>query len=118
MRIVAYSYIEPLIDSIPDPQIWGWEIEEIYQDIDTREKLNQLFIDSQDNAPDYLLINSLHELGNSLTEVENNIFKLESLNIEIISLQQDYHSKNFHNVTSIQQKKRIIKNLAGNRKFN
>ncbi|AFZ54913.1 recombinase family protein [Cyanobacterium aponinum] len=109
MRIVAYSYIEPLIDSIPDPQIWGWEIEEIYQDIDTREKLNQLFIDSQDNAPDYLLINSLHELGNSLTEVENNIFKLESLNIEIISLQQDYHSKNFHNVTSIQQKKELLK---------
>lgn len=109
MRIVAYSYIEPLIDSIPDPQIWGWEIEEIYQDIDTREKLNQLFIDSQDNAPDYLLINSLHELGNSLTEVENNIFKLESLNIEIISLQQDYHSKIFHNITSIQQRKELLK---------
>ncbi|WP_330204228.1 recombinase family protein [Cyanobacterium sp. Dongsha4] len=123
MRIVAYSYIELLIDSIPDPQIWGWEIEEIYQDIDTREKLSQLLFDSQDNAPDYLLINSLHELGNSLTEVENNIFRLESLSIEIISLQQDYHSKNFQNINNIKQRKKLleiwqeIENLIKHRKL-
>ncbi len=109
MRIIAYSYIESLIDTIPESNISGWEINEIYQDIDSRENLKQLILEAKHNPPDYLLINSLHELGNTLTEIENNINILEKLNIEIISLKQDYESKKFRIIKDKQIRAKLLK---------
>lgn len=109
MRIIAYNYIESLIDNIPESDIWGWEINEIYQDIDSREKLQQLIREAQDNPPHYLLINSLHELGDTLTDIENNIDFLEKLNIEIISLKQDYESKKFRIIKDKQTREKLLK---------
>ncbi len=33
MRIVAYLYSDPLLEATPDPAIWGWELDQIYQDL-------------------------------------------------------------------------------------
>lgn len=108
MRIIAYSYIESLIDTIPESDIWGWEINEIYQDIDTREKLKQLILEAKHHPPDYLLINSLHELGDTLTQIEDNINILEKLNLEIISLKQDYESKKFKTIKDKQTRDKLL----------
>lgn len=109
MKIFAYSYIESLIDDIPESDIWGWEINRLYQDIDSREQLHQLITECQQNPPKYLLVNSLHELGDDLTEIENNIQILEQLNIEIIALKQDYKTKTFHMIKNKQNRDKLLK---------
>ena len=79
MKIVVYTYTEPLLDKMPDLSIWGWEIDKIYQDIGKRKELNQLLLDTQAKNIDYLLVFNLAELGDSLSEVVHNIKKIEQL---------------------------------------
>lgn len=92
MKIIAYIYSDPLLESPSEPQIWGLEVDRVYQDLGTRLQLKQLIADSQQEVPSYLLIRRLEELGDNLSEIGDRLNQLESLGIEIIATQQNYNS--------------------------
>jgi DNA invertase Pin-like site-specific DNA recombinase len=98
MKIIVYTYTDPLLDKIPDLSIWGWDLDRIYQDIGSRKELYQLLTDIHTETIAYLIIFHLAELGDSLTQVINIIKQIEELNIEIIALNQDYKSSQFKTI--------------------
>lgn len=91
MKIIAYSYSDPLLET-PNPDAWGWEVERIYQDLGKREQLQQLVRDCQIEPADCLLIRRLEELGDSLQEVSDRIAALEALGVHLIATEQPYNS--------------------------
>ncbi|NER36510.1 MAG: recombinase family protein [Oscillatoria sp. SIO1A7] len=82
MNIIAYLYSDPLLEPAPDPAIWGWEVDRVYQDLGGRAYLAQLLCDC--SPGDYLLIRRLEELGSSVGEIRANLAELESRGIDII----------------------------------
>lgn len=92
MKIIAYSYSNPLLELPPDPTIWGWEVERIYQDLGKRLELEQLLIDCQTEPAQYLLIRRLEELGDSVEEISDRLIKIEALGVQIIATEQSYSS--------------------------
>ncbi|MGF1539721.1 MAG: recombinase family protein [Pleurocapsa sp.] len=93
LKVVAYIYSDPLLESPPNRDIWGLEIDHVYQDLGARQQLQQLIVDCQIEAPDYLLIRRLEELGDDLKVISDRLSLLESLGIEIIVTEQDYSSQ-------------------------
>lgn len=89
MKIIAYSYTDPLLEKAPDQMIWGWEVDRIYQDLGTRQNLEKLLQDCELEPPDYLLIRRFEELGNSVQEVSNRLSKIEALKINIIAVESE-----------------------------
>lgn len=98
MKIVAYSYSDPLLESPPDSAIWGLEIDKIYQDLGKRQQLQELLKICQTDPPKYLLIRRLEELGDSLEEVSDRLNEFETFGIEIIAIEQDYNSSQFKQI--------------------
>ncbi len=92
MKIFAYIYSDPLLESSPEPEIWGLEVDRVYQDLGERQQLRQMVLDCQDDPPEYLLIRRLEELGASLQEVSDRLTKLAELDIEVIATEQPYSS--------------------------
>ncbi|MEM6613771.1 MAG: recombinase family protein [Cyanobacteria bacterium P01_C01_bin.72] len=92
MQIFAYLYSDPLLETAPEKNIWGLEVDRIYQDIGEYQQLEQLITDCQSQAPNYLLIRRLEELGDSVSQICDRLNDLESLGIEIITTEQDYGS--------------------------
>lgn len=88
MKIIAYTYTDPLIEPTPDPSTWGWELDRVYQDIGQRALLQQLITDSQTEPADYLLIQRIEELGDSLQQVCDTYTQLEALGLQIIMRSQ------------------------------
>ncbi len=94
LKIVAYSYTDPLLESPPDRTIWGWEIDWIYQDLGQRSQLQQLLQDCQNQPPNYLLVRRLEELGDNVNEVSDRLLLLEGMEVTIVALDQAYTSEN------------------------
>lgn len=92
MKIIAYTYSDPLLEPTPDPSIWGWELDQIYQDLGKRIQLRQLLSDCQSEPADYLLIRRLEELGDSVQEVSDRCSELEALGVQLIATEQSYSS--------------------------
>lgn len=92
MKIIAYSYSNPLLELPPDSTIWGWEIERIYQDLGKRIELEQLLNDCQTEPAQYLLIRRLEELGDSVAEISECLLQIKALGIQIIATEQAYSS--------------------------
>lgn len=92
MNTIAYIYSDPLLEKPPDPFIWGLEVDRVYQDLGDRLQLIQLLADCQATPPNFLLIRKLDELGDNLKEINLKINQLETLNIKIITTEQDYNS--------------------------
>src|SRR5919202_907269 len=92
MKIVAYLYSDPLLESPADPMVWGFEVDQVYQDLGGRQQLQQLLRDCQAEPTDYLLIQRLDTLGDSVEEVSDRLTQLESLGIEVIATEQPYNS--------------------------
>ncbi len=88
MKIIAYLYSDPLLESAPDPTIWGWEVDKVYQDLGGRQQLRQLLEECQAEAVDYLLIRGVEELGDSVEEVCNCLTEVEALGIQLIAIEQ------------------------------
>lgn len=107
MKIVAYCYTNPLLESTRDLAIWK-EVERVYQDLGERTAFQELLTDAQSNPPNYLLIQRLEELGESLTEISDRITQLEALGIKLIVTEQDYTalSNETQHLEKIQQKQR------------
>ncbi|WP_348539923.1 MULTISPECIES: recombinase family protein [Spirulina sp. CCY15215] len=92
MRIIAYIYADPAIESVPDANIWGLEIDRVYRDLGDRAQLQQLLQDCKTNPPDYLLLRRLDELGDTLNTVATIVAQIEAVGTSIIATEQHYHS--------------------------
>ncbi|MDJ1182857.1 recombinase family protein [Roseofilum casamattae] len=91
MTIFAYMWCDPLLEAPPDPQIWGWEVDRIYQDLGQRDRWQQLLQDietQETRAPVYLLVRQLAELGDSAQEVSDRLRHLEELQVNIIAIKE------------------------------
>ena len=97
MRIIAYLYSDPLLEPTPDRALWGWEVDQVYQDIATekaiRPQLQQLVMDCQTEPADYLLVRRLEELGDSVPEVSDRLAALEVLGVRLVTIEQPSPSK-------------------------
>jgi len=117
MKIIAYTYSNPLIESPPNRAIWGWEIDRIYQDLGKRVELQQLIRDCQTQTVNYLLIRRLEELGDSVEQISDRMIKLQGLGVEIITTEQPYNlaSDNLKDLLQLwqeiqhQQRSRLIR---------
>lgn len=90
MYVVAYLYRDLLLDSPTNPDLWGLEIDRVYQDWGQRQQWQQLIADCQTQPPDCLLVRRLDELGDSLEAIERAIAQLQAFGITIIATEQNY----------------------------
>jgi DNA invertase Pin-like site-specific DNA recombinase len=111
MKIIAYSYTNPLLESVPDQADWGWEVDRVYEDLGkpessaqatresyghaTRSQLQQLFTDCETEPANYLLIRRLEELGDTVEEISDRLHQLEVMGVAIIATEQPYTSENY-----------------------
>ncbi len=93
-QIAAYLYSDPLLESAPDPMIWGWEIDRIYQDLGDRQQLTQLLQDCQQSKINYLLLRHWSDLGDSLQEIGDRLKLLTDHAVQVIAIEQTYNSLN------------------------
>lgn len=129
MKIIAYLYSDPLLDSPADAFIWGWEVDQVYQDFDGRRpQLQTLLRDCKIQPANYLLLRQLSELGSSVLQVSDRLTQLNTLGVHVIAIEQDYSSdpspvggnpagmlKIFQDVQSQQRQRRIQQGHARNR---
>jgi DNA invertase Pin-like site-specific DNA recombinase len=130
MKIIAYSYTDPLLESSPDQADWGWEVDRVYEDLgkpdsSERSQLQQLFTDCQTEPADYLLIRRLEELGDTVEEISDRLNKLEVMGIAVIATEQPYTSEDYplgadllnllHAIQRQQRSRRIRQGHARNR---
>lgn len=100
MKIIAYLYSDPLLEPTPARDLWGWEIDSVYQDLAiatvpkkgkesaARQQWQQLLEDCQAAPADYLLIRRVEELGESVQAVGDRLAELEALGIRLIVTEQ------------------------------
>ncbi|MEM7758026.1 MAG: recombinase family protein [Cyanobacteria bacterium P01_A01_bin.40] len=110
MKIIAYIYSDPLLESPPDRNIWGLEVDRVYQDLGKHQQLEQLIADCQSEQTDYLLVRRLEELGDNLPIISDRLNQLESLGIKVIVTEQDYSSPQWNQFDN-QQLKVNLSNL-------
>jgi DNA invertase Pin-like site-specific DNA recombinase len=89
VRIVSYIYTDPLIESPPGIEIWGWEIDRVYQDLGQRTELDRLCQDFQTQKCDYLLIRRLDELGDSVRDIQQILQRLQELGVKLITTETE-----------------------------
>ena len=111
IKIVAYLYSDPLIETPPNRDVWGSEIDRVYQDIGNRTSWKQLIKDCQLQTPSYLLIRRLEQLGDDAKVIGDRLFYLESLGIQIITTEDDYCSSEFKKLSNERLKNRLTQVL-------
>lgn len=84
-QVFVYTYSDPLLESVPDVSIWGWEVDRIYQDLGNRQQLKQLLQDCRTESAAYLLVRRLEELGDSFEAISQCLAVLESLDVQLIT---------------------------------
>ncbi|BAY94219.1 MULTISPECIES: recombinase family protein [unclassified Tolypothrix] len=102
MKIIAYSYTDPLLENPPDIDSWGWEVDRVYYDLVGRDsfgnaaraQLQELIKDCQTQPGSYLLIRRLEELGDTVKEVSDRLNELEAMGVVVIAIEQPYTSEN------------------------
>jgi DNA invertase Pin-like site-specific DNA recombinase len=124
MKIIAYLYSDPLLEPTPDPTLWGWDIDRVYQDFASekldRPQFQQLLKDCQIESVNYLLVRQLEELGDSLQQVRDRLSQLKALGIQLISLDatddlQANSLQQFQDLQYNQRSRRIRQGHARNR---
>ena len=100
MKIIAYSYSEPLLEPAPTDKNWGQEVDRTYQDLGGRQQLQQLLKDCQTEPVKYLLIQRFEELGDTVKQVCAHLIELENLGVEII-VQAETEPRNRKNLLQI-----------------
>ena len=100
MKIIAYLYSDPLLEPTPDRDLWGWEVDRVYQDlaiavvpkkakeVAARQQWQQLLDDCQAEPAAYLLLRRVEELGDSVQAVGDRLAELEALGIRLIVTEQ------------------------------
>ncbi|MDZ8185490.1 MAG: recombinase family protein [Nostoc sp. ChiSLP02] len=125
MKIIAYCYTDPLLESSLNKDDWGWEVDRVYQDLGKRTQLQQLLRDCQTEGVDYLLVRRLEELGDTVEEVSDRLNELEAMGVMVIATEQPYTSENsplradllslLHAIQREQRSRRIRQGHARNR---
>jgi DNA invertase Pin-like site-specific DNA recombinase len=104
MRILAYLYSDPLLEPTPDPSLWGWDLDRIYQDLAVagkpdRPQLQALLadcvvetsldplLDPPSEPLDYLLVRRLAELGDSVQAVGERLAQLAARQIQVVAVE-------------------------------
>jgi DNA invertase Pin-like site-specific DNA recombinase len=87
-RVLAYSYSDPLFESVPDASIWGWDVDRVYQDLGDRQQWQQLLEDCQTGSVSYVLVRRLEELGESVEAIGNHLTQLEALGVHLIAIEE------------------------------
>ncbi len=88
MRTVAYLYSDPLLDRSPDPDLWGWDVDWVYQDIGDRHQLAQLLQDAATTPIDYVLVRQFDDLGDSVQSVGDRLADFERLGIHLMAVEE------------------------------
>ncbi|GAP94762.1 recombinase family protein [Leptolyngbya sp. NIES-2104] len=115
MKVIAYLYSDPLLEETLD--ITHLEVDCVYQDFSSdRIQLRQLI---SENESVQLQIRRLEELGDSIAEIHDRLFQLESLNIEVITTESGELSANtlqqLQELQHNQKSKKIRQGHARNR---
>lgn len=92
MKIFAYTYTDPLLESSPELGSWEWEIDQVYEDLGKRSQLQKLIVDCQTEIPDLLLVRRLEELGDTVQDITSLLSKIEEMGIALIAVEQGYNS--------------------------
>ncbi len=92
MRIIAYVYSDPRLEAPPAADLWGVEVDQVYQDWSNgqRPQLAQLLAICTTAPPQYLLVRRLEELGDTLAEVSGVVAQLEAAQVALIVTSQGY----------------------------
>ncbi|URR35614.1 recombinase family protein [Thermosynechococcus sp. HN-54] len=90
MVILAYEYIDPLWQPLPDPQAWGQEIDYWLLDVEASRPHLRYWL--QRLEPGYWLLQQLSALGRTVTEVSDRLRHLEVAGITVIALAEGYVS--------------------------
>lgn len=90
MVIIAYEYIDPLWQPLPDPQGWGQEIDHWVLDVEAARPQLRYWL--QRLAPGYWLLHQLSALGQTVMEVSDRLRQLEAAGIMVIALAEGYVS--------------------------
>jgi DNA invertase Pin-like site-specific DNA recombinase len=123
MKIAAYCYTNPLLETPPEVGMWGVEVDRVYQDLGDRTALKQLLADCTTEPPDYLLLRRLDELGDRLTQVSDRLMQLEAFGVKMIAIEQNYSSAQLtgdlaqllQNIQQNQHRSRLREGHARNR---
>lgn len=120
MRVIAYCYSDPLLDSVKETEDWGRPVDRVYHDLGGRQEWEQLLAECQDNPPETILIKRWGDLGTTLEEVRRAIAQLEALGSNLIALETETVNPQqlFHFVESLhqeQQRRKLQKGHARNR---
>ncbi|MCU0527380.1 MAG: recombinase family protein [Elainella sp. Prado103] len=86
-KVVAYTYSDPLLESVPELSIPGWSFDWTYQDQGDRQQWQQLLQDAQQTPVAQVVIRFLAELGTSLAELGDRLADLAALNIQLVVLE-------------------------------
>lgn len=90
----AYSYSDPLLESVPDVSIWGRPIDRLYQDIGNRHQWQQLLEDCRTESVSCLLMRRLEELGDSVQEISDRLALLEDLGVPLLVTEETVGADN------------------------
>jgi DNA invertase Pin-like site-specific DNA recombinase/predicted metal-binding protein len=102
MRIVAYLYTDSLLEPVPEPSIWGTEVDTVYQDIGTSQRgdskrpqlqrlLGELQTLAENSSPTselplaYVLVRRLEELGDTIEAVGDCLKTLEMWGVSLVA---------------------------------
>jgi len=115
MKVVAYRYSDPLLDSPEATTDWGRTVDRVYHDLGGRQQWEQLLQECQENPPDTILIKRWGDLGENLEDVRSAIAQLETLGADILTLGEENsnHQQLFHFVESLHQEQRSRKLRQG-----
>lgn len=119
MKVIAYLYSDLLIEEASDLIFAEYQIDQIYQDFTKqRTQFQQLITDCQ-NQSIQLLIRQLEDLGDSIDEIQKRLAQLESLNIQIITINSEALSattlEQLQNLQHNQRSRKIRQGHAQNR---
>jgi DNA invertase Pin-like site-specific DNA recombinase len=90
IKVFAYSYSDPLLESVPNVSVWGQKIDRVYQDLGNRLQLQQLLADCQTESVAYVVIRRLDELGDSLQEISDRLAAFEACDVAVIATQETF----------------------------
>ncbi|WNZ48630.1 recombinase family protein [Leptolyngbya boryana CZ1] len=117
--VIAYLYSDPLLEELSELVFSEYNVDRIYQDFTTQRTQLQQLIDDHQNEPVQLLIRQVEDLGESIAEIQTRLAQLETLNIELITLESETLSattlEQLQNLQYNQRSRKIRQGHAQNR---
>lgn len=88
-KTFAYSYSDPLLESVPDVSVWERQVDRLYQDRGSRQQLHQLLENCRTESVACVLVRRLEELGDSIQEVSDRLATLAELGILLRTVEDE-----------------------------